>query len=162
MSLVLTRIDNRLIHGQVLEAWVPTLSANCIIVANDKIANTAMQKLLMEASVPKGIRVIIGAIDEVAEILESEELDNARILLLFATSGDALTAYRQGVHFERLNLGNMHAGAGKVKCSCTIALDDDDVVNLKQIDAAGIRVFSQCVPTDKEVGWQKMLRFTKN
>ena len=35
MSLVLTRIDNRLIHGQILESWVPTLKANCIIVAND-------------------------------------------------------------------------------------------------------------------------------
>ena len=162
MAIVLTRIDNRLIHGQVLESWVPTINANCIVVANDKIANSAMQKLLMEASVPKGIRVFIGSIEDVAGILASEELNHARIILLFATSTDALDAYRMGVSYEKLNLGNMHAGAGKVKCSCTIALDPEDVDNLNALDDEGIRIVSQCVPSDKEVGWQKMLRITKN
>ena len=162
MNLVLTRIDNRLIHGQVLEAWVPTMKANCIVVANDKIANSAMQKLLMEASVPKGIRVVIGTIDEVSVILTSEELENARILLLFATSSDALSAHRLGVRYPKLNLGNMHAGSGKVKCSCTIALDEEDVENLNILEEAGIIISSQCVPSDKAVGWHKMLRSTKN
>ena len=161
MSIVLTRVDNRLIHGQVLESWVPSINANCIVVANDKIANSAMQKLLMEASVPKGIRVFIGTIEDAAEILASEDLVNARIILLFATSSDALNAYRQGLHYEKLNLGNMHAGAGKVKCSCTIALDSDDVENLNSLQEAGVKIVSQCVPSDKEVGWQKMLRITK-
>ena len=161
MSIVLTRVDNRLIHGQVLESWVPSTNANCIVVANDKIANSAMQKLLMEASVPKGIRVFIGTIDEASEILESEALMNARIILLFATSSDALSAYRQGVHYSKLNLGNMHAGAGKMKCSCTIAIDDNDVENLNDLESSGVRIVSQCVPSDKEVGWQKLLRITK-
>ena len=67
MSTVRTRIDNRLIHGQIVEAWVPHLQVGCIVVANDKIANSAMQKLLMEASVPKGIRVFIGSVDDVFE-----------------------------------------------------------------------------------------------
>lgn len=162
MGLVLTRIDNRLIHGQVLEAWVPAMKANCIVVANDQIANTAMQRLLMEASVPKGIRVIIGAVAEVAGIIESEDLADARILLLFATAEDALIGHRAGVRYNRLNLGNMHAGSGKVKCSCTIALDVADVENLNQLEDAGVSIFSQCVPSDKEVGWQKMLRLTQN
>ncbi len=161
MGIVLTRVDNRLIHGQVLESWVPSFNANCIVVANDKIANSAMQKLLMEAAVPKGIRVFIGTVEEAADILASEDLVNARIILLFATSSDALSAYRQGVHYEKLNLGNMHAGTGKVKCSCTIALDNDDVENLNSLEKAGVRIASQCVPSDKEVGWQKMLRITK-
>ncbi len=161
MGIVLTRVDNRLIHGQVLESWVPSTNANCIVVANDKIANSAMQKLLMEASVPKGIRVFIGSIDEASDILDSEALENARIILLFATSLDALTAYHQGVQYDKLNLGNMHAGAGKMKCSCTIALDNDDVENLNNLEKAGVRIVSQCVPSDREVGWQKLLRITK-
>jgi len=161
MGLVLTRVDNRLIHGQVLESWVPSINANCIVVANDKIANSTMQKLLMEASVPKGIRVFIGSIEEVARILDSEELANARIILLFATSKDALTAYRQGVDYRTLNLGNMHAGLGKVKCSCTIALDPDDIENLNALETAGVRIVAQCVPGERKVGWQKMLRITK-
>ena len=161
MSIVLTRVDNRLIHGQVLESWVPTFNANCIVVANDKIANSAMQKLLMEASVPKGIRVYIGTVEDAAEILATEGLADARVILLFATSSDALSAHRKGVRYDKLNLGNMHAGAGKFKCSCTIALDADDVENLNSLESSGVKIVSQCVPSDKEVGWQKMLRITK-
>ena len=161
MSLVLTRIDNRLIHGQVLESWVPSLKANCIVVANDKVAGSTMQKLLMEASVQKGIRVIIGMVDDIQAILSSEDLVNARILLLFATSSDALSAFRQGVSYERLNLGNMHAGAGKVQCSCTIALDPDDVENLNALERNGVTIASQCVPSDKAVSWHKMVKLTK-
>ena len=56
MNIVLARIDNRLIHGQVLESWVPTTRANCIIVANDEVAQAVMQKILMQAAVPRGWR----------------------------------------------------------------------------------------------------------
>lgn len=161
MSLVLTRIDNRLIHGQVLEAWVPNIKANCIVVANDKIAANPMQKLLMEASVPKGLRVFIGTVDEARDILASEELTHARVLLLFATADDALQAHRLGVVFNDLNLGNMHAGDGKVKCSCTIALAAEDVDDLNLLEKAGITIYSQCVPSDKKTGWHKMLRLAK-
>jgi len=49
MALVFVRIDNRLIHGQVLEAWVPFVRADCIVVANDDIARKPLQKLMMKA-----------------------------------------------------------------------------------------------------------------
>lgn len=161
MKLLLTRIDNRLIHGQVLEAWVPSLNANCIIVANDKIANATMQKLLMEASVPRGIRVFISTLDEAAEVMASEDLANARVLLLFATSDDALEGYRSGIKFGKLNLGNMHAGEGKMQCSCTIALAPGDVENLRDLEESGVRIYSQCVPTDRQVSWHKMLKLAE-
>ena len=99
---------------------------------------------------------------DVADILGSEELTNARIILLFETSSDALQAHRMGVQYSRMNLGNMHAGAGNMKCSCTIALDNEDVENLNSLEDSGVRIFSQCVPSDKEVGWHKMIRITKS
>ena len=146
MNIALARIDNRLIHGQVLEAWVPTIQANCIIVANDDVAQTAMQKILMEAAVPRGIRVIVDTVDAVAEIIRLNELGKVRVLLLFATAKDALRAIESGVVLRKLNLGNMHAGTGKLQCSCTIFLDPDDVSDLQKIEAYGVRVTSQCGP----------------
>ncbi len=156
MSLVLTRIDNRLIHGQVLEAWVPHTSANCIIVANDDVAGAEFQKALMQAAVPTNIRVIIDTVERVAQVLSSSSLDTSRVLLLFANSGDALRAHRLGVNFTELNLGNMHGGEGKVRFSCTIALDADDVDNLQDLEADGVRIMSQCIPPDRERSWRKL------
>lgn len=156
MSIVLARIDNRLIHGQVLEAWVPFVNANCIVVANDQIAGIPFQKILMEAAVPRGIRVIIASLQESAQVLASQELERDRVLLLFAGSGDALKAHRLGVEFAELNLGNMHGGEGKVRYSCTIALDSADMENLQTLEEEGVRIVSQCVPAEREQGWRKL------
>ncbi len=157
MQIVLARIDNRLIHGQVLESWVPSLKANCIVVANDEVAHAVMQKILMEAAVPRGIQVIVDTVDAVSELLCSDELGDARVLLLFATAHDARRAVESGLVLKKLNLGNMHAGSGKLQCSCTIFLDPDDVVDLEKIQACGVSVTSQCVPSERETKWSKMV-----
>lgn len=157
MKIVLARIDNRLIHGQILESWVPTLKANCIIVANDEVAQAVMQKILMVAAVPRGIRVIIETVDAVAALFKTDELKGSRVLLLFASAGDARRAIDSGVPAKKLNLGNMHAGSGKLQCSCTIFLDPEDVSDLQEIEKSGVRITSQCVPSERSVEWTKML-----
>jgi len=157
MSIVLARIDNRLIHGQVLESWVPYVNADCIVVANDQVAGNAFQKLLMETAVPRGIRVVIDTLDHVARLLSSRELTDRKILLLLANSQDALELHRLGVDCVKLNLGNMHGGEGKQRVACTIALAPADVDNLRLLEADGVRVVSQCIPSDRELDWKKLV-----
>ena len=156
MNIVLARIDNRLIHGQVMESWVPTIRDNCIIVANDEVAQAVMQKILMQAAVPRGIQVIVDKVEAVSNILCSDELRDARVLLLFATAADALRTIESGVSLKKLNLGNMHAGSGKLQCSCTIFLDPDDVTALQKIQTHGVHISSQCVPSEREIEWTTM------
>jgi mannose/fructose/N-acetylgalactosamine-specific phosphotransferase system component IIB len=158
MNLALTRIDNRLIHGQVLEAWVPAIRANCIVVANDQVAERTFQRVLMEAAVPRGIRVTIVSVAEAKEVLDSPELAACRVLLLFANSEDALRAHRLGVDFPELNLGNMHAGERTMRLTCTLALDPTDIENLKSLEEDGVRIVSQCIPADRPKDWHKLIR----
>jgi PTS system mannose-specific IIB component len=153
MEIVLARVDNRLIHGQVLESWVPTLRANCIIVANDEAAQAVMQKILMQAAVPRGIKVIVDTVEAVSQLLCSDELENVRVLLLFATACDARKAIESGLALKKLNLGNMHAGTGKLQCSCTIFLDPEDVEDLQKIQNHGVSITSQCVPSERKIPW---------
>lgn len=158
MGVVFARIDNRLIHGQVLEAWVPHTQADCIIVANDKVATEPLRRTMMAASVPKGIQVVIGCIEELAEELARGQYANCKVLLLFETSADALEAHRRGFPFQMLNLGNMHAGEGKMRYSCTISLDPDDIGNLESLEMQeGVRIVSQCIPADRERPWRKLI-----
>ena len=157
MSIVLARIDSRLIHGQVLEAWVPHVRADSIVVVNDAAANTPLQRLIMQAAVPRDILLVICAVDAAPALLVSSELDGRRVLLLFADAADALRACRQKVGFDKLNLGNMHAADGKARYNCNIALDQGDIDRLNEIEATGIRVVVQSVPADREVSWQALL-----
>jgi PTS system mannose-specific IIB component len=158
MSLVLARIDNRLIHGQVLESWVPYVNADCIVVANDRVAGNAFQKLLMESAVPKTIQVIIDTVENVVDIFSTRELIDRRVLLLLASSQDALDIHRRGVGCGKLNLGNMHGGQGKQRVACTLALDPADVENLRLLEAEGVRVVSQCIPSDREQDWKSLIK----
>ncbi len=154
MGIVLVRVDNRLIHGQILEAWVPAVRADCIVVANNQLAEIAFQKLLMESAVPKGIKVAIGTIEEMVPLLRSEELIDRRVLLLFANPQDALQAHRLGVSFVELNLGNLHGGKNKKRLSCTVALNDGDIVQLQALEDDGVKVVLQCVPSDRQRLWR--------
>jgi len=157
MPVVLARIDNRLIHGQVLEAWVPHLHADCIVVANDAVAAVPLQRSLMAAAVPRGIKVMIGRLDEVGGELQKELYRSARVLVLFETSEDAVRGLRAGIPFDRLNLGNMHAGSGKLRCSCTISLDQKDISCLQQLEEGNVTIVSQCIPADRQRPWRKLL-----
>jgi PTS system mannose-specific IIB component len=156
MGIVLVRVDNRLIHGQILEAWVPAVRADCIVVANNQLAEIAFQKLLMASAVPRGIKVAIGTIEEMVQVLQSEEFADRRVLLLFANPQDALQAHRFGVPFAELNLGNLHGGKNKKRLSCTVALNDDDIEQLQALEDDGVKVVLQCVPSDRQRLWCKL------
>ncbi|WP_429885018.1 PTS system mannose/fructose/N-acetylgalactosamine-transporter subunit IIB [Geoalkalibacter halelectricus] len=158
MGIVLARIDNRLIHGQVLEAWIPFTHANCIVVANDELAGPSLRRAMMEASVPRSIKVIIAGVDEACRRLDELKPAASKVLVLFATSEDALRAFRRGLVFKELNLGNMHEGQGKYQLSCTIHLDEADVKNLLQLESAGVEIVSRCVPADRGQHWRKLIR----
>lgn len=157
MNLVLTRIDNRLIHGQILEAWVPYVQADCLVVANDLIAANPLKKLMMKASVPSRMRVEIGTVDDIVSLLLSDVLADYRILLLFGTPADAVRAYHLGLGYEQLNLGNLHANTGKERFSCTLFLDVADINELESLDQAGIKITARCIPADAERSWRKLI-----
>jgi len=161
MSIVLTRIDTRLIHGQVLEAWVPYSHADCIVVANNDVAGNPLKKMMMEASVPSRLRVAIGTVDEIVELFANGEFDGRKTLLLFATTEDACLAYRRGLLFANLNLGNLHAGAGKQRLSCTLFLGEDDISNLQSLEDVGVNIVARCIPADSERSWQKLIPHRK-
>ncbi|PLX72729.1 MAG: hypothetical protein C0607_15600 [Azoarcus sp.] len=161
MNLVLIRIDNRLIHGQVLEAWVPYVKADCIVVANDDIAASPMKQIMMRASVPSRMQVEIGQVGEIVSLLNSGKLDCRRTLLLFGTTSDAVRAYQLGLSYERLNLGNLHADVGKAKLCCTVFLDPADMDDLELLDQAGVKISARCIPADSERPWRKLIPVNK-
>ena len=69
------RIDDRLIHGQIVASWVNVLRCNTIIVADDKAAGDDLQKMMLEMACPPNIKLAIKTVDQAAELLRSEYSD---------------------------------------------------------------------------------------
>ena len=154
--IVLSRIDDRLIHGQVVEGWVNYLKATCIFVADDRVASNAFQRSVMELSVPQGLKVAIGRVDDICSQLRTADLNADRIILLFSDPADVLRAISSGLDCRVINIGGMHYVPGKRKLLDVLAVDDQDLAALKELAEKGIKVNVQTVPTQRPVPIEKV------
>jgi mannose/fructose/sorbose-specific phosphotransferase system IIB component len=150
-NLVLVRIDDRLIHGQVAVGWVKATTPDTIVVANDAVAKDAMQRSLMELACPQTLSVKICRVDEVALLLHGPSLDKKRVLLLFASPQDVLAALETGLKFSELNIGGMRFAPGKQQVLKAVSLNESDRQALRQLKQAGLHITMQMVPTDEKL-----------
>jgi PTS system mannose-specific IIB component len=147
--IVLNRIDDRLIHGQVVEGWVTYLKASWILVADDNVASNALQRSIMELAVPQGLHVFIGRVEDIGEKVRTTAFDAERVILLFSNPTDVLRALKAGLKCGTLNIGGMHYIPGKRKLLDVLAIDDNDLKALREIIARGIHIDVQAVPTQR-------------
>jgi len=148
--LPFVRIDDRLIHGQVVEGWVNYLKATRIMVADDRVAANELQRSIMELSIPHGLTVSIGGIADICSQIRGLP-EKERVILLFSNPGDVVQALKAGLTCKTINLGGMHYIAGKRKIRDVLAVDDADVTALRDIIGRGITIDIQTVPTEKPV-----------
>ena len=154
--IVLSRIDDRLIHGQVVEGWVNFLKATCILVADDRVASNPFQRTIMELSVPQGLRAVIGRVEDICDLVRTAALNADRIILLFSNPADVLRAINSGLDCRVLNIGGMHYVPGKRKLMDVLAVDDADLAALKELAAKGIKIDVQTVPNQRPVPIEKI------
>jgi mannose/fructose/N-acetylgalactosamine-specific phosphotransferase system component IIB len=154
--IVLSRIDDRLIHGQVVEGWVNFLKATCIFVADDRVASNPFQRTIMELSVPQGLRAVIGRVEDICDLVRTAALNADRIILLFSNPADVLRAINSGLDCRVLNIGGMHYVPGKRKLMDVLAVDDADLAALKELAAKGIKIDVQTVPNQRPVPIEKI------
>lgn len=148
MSIDLVRVDNRLIHGQVLEAWVPFVHARRIVVVDDAAAADPLQRSILELATPRDIRLDIVTIDEAVAMFNGRAFEDAHCMVLFAGPCEAYRAFKHGFHFARLNVGNVHFAAGKTRVSPSVCVDIEELTVLRELARAGVQVEVRAVPRE--------------
>jgi PTS system mannose-specific IIB component len=154
MSLVLARIDCRLIHGQVVETWVPHVKANRLIVANDDLAANPVLRSVMELAVPVGIRVRFCRLDEVVAAIAEADRAGDRSILLLSNASDAVKARRDGASFNLLNIGNLHFAEGKVQISPSVFFAPEDFEALRWLRSHGVSVCVKGTPFESGMSFE--------
>lgn len=155
-NIVLSRIDERLIHGQVGVQWVGFAGANLVLVANDEASRDAVQQNLMEMVLAEGIDVRFWPLQKVIDSIH-RAADRQKILLVCKSPADFLTLVEGGVPIKRINVGNMHYGAGKQQITKTVSVDARDITAFNGLKAAGVACFVQGVPTEAEQDLFKLI-----
>ncbi len=158
--IVHVRIDSRLIHGQVVEAWLPLLKVTRVVVADDEAAESPLMRAAMGLAVPPGVEVDISRLDEVP--FARLDQDSVRTLVLVRDVAALLRARSRGLPLRHLNLGNVHHAPGRRPVSASVYLSPDEVEQLRALAASGVEIEARGVPSDRPIGFAEMAeRFEK-
>ena len=145
----LVRVDNRLIHGQVVEAWLPHLKVARVVVADDEAASSPLVRAAMALAVQSAIEVQIQPLAQVDFAAVSR--DPVRTLVLFRDVAAVPFAWEHGLKLEHLNLGNVHFGTGRRQVSPSVFLAESELQALERLAQEGVHVEARAVPNEKPV-----------
>ncbi len=157
MSITLIRIDDRLIHGQVIQGWVRHQKIQKIFVCNDEVAGDEMRKTLMEIAVPANLKIAILSIDKVVKAAQEVQFTKERTLFLFSNPRDLVKFVDSGIMVKSVNIGAMHFSSGKRHILETVSVDEDDVLAFQELAKRGIELEVRAVPTDVKKNILKFL-----
>lgn len=146
--MILVRIDNRLIHGQIIETWLPYTGAKSIVVANDDLAGDVLQQEIMSLAIPQAVVSTFVGVEGLPDAISAMRQKIQDIIVLFSNCSDAKRAHELGFEFSVLNIGNVHYGPGKKQISPSVALSNEDQGCLKQLNRNGVELDFRCVPND--------------
>ncbi|SEJ46364.1 PTS system, mannose-specific IIB component [Propionispira arboris] len=145
LNIVLTRIDDRLIHGQVVTAWSKTTKANRIIVVDDEVAQDEFMIKILQMAAPNAFKIGIHTIEVAAEILKGEDIGE-RVMVLVKTPKTVEALIEGGVDIKTLNLGGMGAVVGRKQLYRNISISEAEKECFKRLILRGIHVYVQIVP----------------
>jgi len=157
MDFSLVRVDSRLVHGQIIETWLPYLKASRIIVVNDEVASSFFRESVIRMAIPRDVEVLIYSIDEFGRSEITRRKETVKTIVLFSGVNDVVRAWAAGFRFNKLNIGNLYSDNWKLQCSISVCLAEEDVANVRFLLDSGVTVELRSVPSDKVVEFRDLL-----
>lgn len=156
-NILLTRIDNRLIHGQVATQWTSSIGANLILVANDDVASNTFRQGLMDMAAPSYAQTRYWSIQKTIDTIHKAS-DAQKIFIVCETPIDVLKLVEGGVPIKKVNIGNMHMAEGKRQVSQAVCVDDADVEAFKKLRDLGVELEIRKVPSQGAEDMDKLFK----
>lgn len=146
MSVELTRIDFRLIHGQVITRWMTQLNINEIVTIDTALSKDTFMQDVFKMAAPKGVKIRILSVDDAVKAQNAGEFENGRIMLLLKSVSELKAAVDAGVKFAEVQVGGLGGGPGRKPVLNAITLDQKDLDDLLAIQEQGTKVYFQTTP----------------
>ena len=151
MTLKLVRVDDRLIHGQVVTIWLKALNAKRIVIVDDKTARDEFLREILMLAAPSGVVVEVHDVSTGTERVRGLASDPEPIFVLMRSPITAVKLREAGIEFPLLNVGGMGAGPGRKPLYRNISASPDEIDAMRQLEAMGTRVELRIVENDRPV-----------
>ncbi len=147
MTVVFSRVEERLIHGQVATAWTQALKFDAFVVVDDESAKNPMLKALLEMACPRGKKIYV--YNEETAIKKINDITK-KVFVIAKSPITFLNLINGGVKIDKLNIGSTHFKEGKKEIFKTVYVSPEELDAIKEISDKGIVCEIQKLPTESK------------
>ena len=158
MTISAVRIDGRLIHGQVANLWTTKLGVTRIMVIDDKVAASDIEKSGLKLARPAGIDLSVLSEKVAADHINRGGYDSQKVFIVVKRPQVLLDLVNDGVKLETINVGNMSQTDETTQITNSINVVQDDVDAFKALHEKGIKITQQMVPGDQANDFMAILK----
>jgi PTS system mannose-specific IIB component len=149
VPIKVVRIDDRLIHGQIVQGWLKTIQIDKILVASDEVAKDEMQMVLLSMAVPNTTKLVIKNIKDASFDILNNVYEKDNLMILFSNPQDIVKMSDNGVKFNSINIGGMHFAHGKKQLLPNLSVDKNDIEAFLKLIKLGIELETRALPQDE-------------
>jgi len=149
MDVQLFRIDDRLIHGQVVLGWAKPLKSERILLCDDEVSQSEWEKELYCTCVPDHLQALVCNVDETTTILSTKIKAEDKTIVLVKDPKVVMDIVNRGYVPGSVNLGGLHFSDHRKKYLSYVYLNDEEIKQLHWLLDKGIKIYCQDVPTTK-------------
>ena len=152
----LIRIDDRLLHGQVVYSWKASLDYQAIVIADDNAAKDDLRKKVIKMATPPGVKSITLPVAEACEFLTAPTLEKVRVMVVVGSPKSALDILRFLTERPVVNLGGMMMAQGRKQFAKAVYLNSEDAENLEKIVQMGVSIDVRQTPSETSQKYQDL------
>ncbi len=161
--MLVLRVDNRLVHGQIIEGWLPYTGAKHLVVVNDAMAANALCTQIMGLAVPSRVQLHVVRVAEAVEVIQRYKAQKVLVLfenvkdLLKVVQDEPLSSYKPDFwsDIKCINIGNLHHAKNKTQIMEHISVTEQEITLLKEL-AKKFTLDFRCIPSEKSRGLHEL------
>ncbi|HSL68839.1 MAG TPA: PTS sugar transporter subunit IIB [Longimicrobiales bacterium] len=159
MSIVLFRVDERLIHGQVVVGWGTHLRPKRIVVVDDTLSASPWEQELYTLGLPPELEAVFATIEYARANLAAWRASDQRIIVLTRDLATMNKLARDGLlNGAEVNIGGIHYAAGRRPVLPYVYLSEQEAGELAALSAEGVTVSARDLPGSRRVDAAELLR----
>lgn len=157
MTISFIRIDDRIIHGQVVTRWARERKCDGILAVDDKTANDKILSMVVKNAAPPGIKAGIYTVEDAVSILESATKSKKHYFLIVKTPVTLQSLIEKGLSFKNeINVGPLSNRPDTVTVGANASVTKEEILAFESLHQAGYEIQFQLVPNGKAYTWKSV------